>query len=285
MDRPNYMKIDRATWDAVRSLPRAQGAKLVYSLLALFMDGEDAADLPERARTLYALKEKDVRGYRRRVLNGMKRRPALSSDHVETDSKPKQNRSKTDSGNDSVSEYGIIAGFEVHTEHLPAQTQNLGTYLEPNPTADQNGNRYIYKEYKEDKEEIDIRTSDVAEPARAAFLGCLAMEQEPRTVVKPGGFPGETMETTPCYLDVERNPHKTALGAIEASYTALTGRDPRGYVEKIAAACPNGCSADDDSRESCYQCIMRALQRFNPSKARDPWQITRMILAQDRRTA
>lgn len=84
------------------------------------------------------------------------------------------------------------------------------------------------------------------------------------------------------FIDLADKPHRTALGAIAASYAHVGGRDPGGFASKLRGLCPGGCRGDPARADACYRLVMRALERYDPAKGSDPWPLARKIIGEER---
>lgn len=118
------------------------------------------------------------------------------------------------------------------------------------------------KEKEKEKWEEEEETATSA-GGMASILPCLAAERE------GGGI----------FFDLRGGAHRTAIGAVACS---LGRADPAGFAASVKGLCPHGCRGDPERAGECYGLIMRALERFDPAKGRDPWPITRKVIAEDR---
>lgn len=75
---------------------------------------------------------------------------------------------------------------------------------------------------------------------------------------------------------------RTQVEAVADAYRTATGRGDDGakrYVRQVAGLCPAGCDGSPERAKACFELVMRALDRYDPAKARDPIGITRAVLA------
>ena len=120
-DTPAYFRLYYDVWQAVRSLPRAKAAKLLYAMADYFFEGTepDEGELPVAAQRMFDIQKASIASYRRNALNGCRNRRNRTKNDPKTVSKPTSKTvSKTTPKTDTV-----LKGSQ---EGLPAETQKVG---------------------------------------------------------------------------------------------------------------------------------------------------------------
>lgn len=120
-DTPAYFRLYYDVWQAVRSLPRAKAAKLLYAMADYFFEGTepDEGELPVAAQRMFDIQKASIASYRRNALNGCRNRRNRTKNDPETVSKPtSKTASKTTPKTNTV-----LKGSQ---EGLPAETQKVG---------------------------------------------------------------------------------------------------------------------------------------------------------------
>ena len=120
-DMPAYYRLYADVWQAVRSLPRAKAAKLLYAMAEYFFEGTEPSDgdLPMAAQRMFDVHKSSIANYRRNALNGIRNRQNRTENDPENDSKT---TSKPTTKTTTVS-HTVLKGSD---EGLPAETQKVG---------------------------------------------------------------------------------------------------------------------------------------------------------------
>lgn len=120
-DTPAYFRLYYDVWQAVRSLPMAKAAKLLYAMADYFFEGTepDEGELPVAAQRMFDIQKASIASYRRNALNGCRNRRNRAKNDPETVSKPTSKTvSKTAPKTNTV--------LEGSQDGLPAETQKVG---------------------------------------------------------------------------------------------------------------------------------------------------------------
>lgn len=128
------------------------------------------------------------------------------------------------------------------------------------------------KKEKEKRDEREARPSareegeDRGASEAAVILPCMSQRVEGRT-----------------YLDADGTMHRTQVGALAARYAHQVGRsDFPAFCGRVRGLCPQSCRGEPERAGACYELLSKALDRYDPERARDPFGIARTVLTQDR---
>lgn len=118
VDQPAYMKLDRALFEQMQSLPsKTQKGAFLVALLEFFFDGAEPENLPHDASVYFEANRVMLTRWRRNVINGARNRPASTGGST--------------SGSTSGSTRGV-------SSLLPAESQIVGTHPKADPKRDHN---------------------------------------------------------------------------------------------------------------------------------------------------